>query len=97
MVRVTAPSLYRRLAICSGETDGKSRPGFGGLRLAVTGGQRDELVEARADAILASAHTAGAYAEHFDAQMHAGESEAQMGPRRCVSCSLRCVYSAAGA
>jgi hypothetical protein len=40
-----------------------------GAGVAVTGGQRDELVEARADAILAGVQTAAAYAEHFEAQM----------------------------
>jgi YVTN family beta-propeller protein len=35
----------------------------------VTRWQRDELVEARADFILAGARTAEAYAEHFEAQM----------------------------
>jgi len=44
----------------------------------VSGGQRGELVEARADFILAGAHTAKAFAEHFEAQMHGGEFEAQM-------------------
>jgi hypothetical protein len=44
----------------------------------VTGGQRDELVEARADFILAGAHTAKAFAEHFEAQLHGGEFEAQL-------------------
>jgi hypothetical protein len=44
----------------------------------VTGGQRDELVEARADFILAGVHTAKVFAEHFEAQMHGGEFEAQM-------------------
>jgi hypothetical protein len=44
----------------------------------VTGGQRGELVEARADFILAGAHTAKAFAKHFEAQMHGGEFEAQM-------------------
>jgi virginiamycin B lyase len=39
----------------------------------VTGGQRDELVAARADAILAGVHTAQAYAEHFEAQMDRGK------------------------
>jgi YVTN family beta-propeller protein len=39
----------------------------------VTGGQRDELVAARADAILARARTAEAYAEHFEAQMDRGK------------------------
>jgi hypothetical protein len=39
----------------------------------VTGGQRDELVEARADFILAGAPTAKAFAEHFEAQMHRGK------------------------
>jgi hypothetical protein len=34
--------------------------------VAVIGGQRDELVEARADAILAGEQTATAYAEHFE-------------------------------
>ena len=45
---------------------------------AVTGGPRDELVEARADFILAGAHTAKAFTEHFEAQIHGGEFEAQM-------------------
>jgi hypothetical protein len=44
----------------------------------VTGGPRDELVEARADFILAGAHTAKAFEEHFEAQIHGGEFEAQM-------------------
>jgi len=44
----------------------------------VSGGQRGELVEARADFILAGAHTAKAFAEHFEAQMHGGEFEAQV-------------------
>ena len=44
----------------------------------MTGGQRDELVEVRADFILAGAHTAKAFAEHFEAQMHGAEFEAQM-------------------
>ena len=44
----------------------------------MTGGQRDELVEARADFILAGAPTAKAFAEHFEAQMHGGEFEAKM-------------------
>lgn len=44
----------------------------------MTGGPRDELVEARADFILAGAHTAKAFAEHFEAQLHGGEFEAQM-------------------
>ena len=35
----------------------------------MTGGQRDELVAARADAILAGVHAVEAYAEHFEAQM----------------------------
>src|SRR5580692_9744483 len=47
-------------------------------RFAVNGWPRDELVEARADAILAGVRTAEAYAEHFEAQMHAGTVEAQM-------------------
>ncbi len=38
----------------------------------MTGWQRDELVEARADAILAGVETAEAYAEHFEAQMGRG-------------------------
>jgi DNA-binding beta-propeller fold protein YncE len=46
----------------------------------VTGRQRDELVEARADFILAGAHTAKAFAEHFEAEIHGGEFEAQMHP-----------------
>jgi YVTN family beta-propeller protein len=44
----------------------------------VSGWPRDELVEARADAILAGLHTAEAYVEHFEAQMHASTFEAQM-------------------
>ena len=44
----------------------------------MTGGQRDELVAARADAILAGVHTVEAYAEHFDAQMRAVTSKARM-------------------
>jgi len=44
----------------------------------VTGGQRDELVAARADAILAGVHTVEAYAEHFEAQMRAVAFQAQM-------------------
>jgi hypothetical protein len=44
----------------------------------VTDWPRDELVEARADAILAGVHTVEAYAEHFEAQMRAGTFEAQM-------------------
>jgi len=44
----------------------------------VTGGQRDELVAARADAILAGVHTVAAYAEHFEAQMRAVAFQAQM-------------------
>ena len=40
-----------------------------GAGVAVTGGQRDELVEARADAILAGVQTAAAHAEHFEAQI----------------------------
>ena len=44
----------------------------------MTGGQRDELVAARADAILAGVHTVDAYAEHFEAQMGAGTFEARM-------------------
>jgi hypothetical protein len=44
----------------------------------VNGWPRDELVEARADAILAGVRTAEAYAEHFEAQMHAGTVEARM-------------------
>jgi hypothetical protein len=44
----------------------------------VTGRPRDELVEARADFILAGAQTAKAFAEHFEAQIHGGEFEAQM-------------------
>ena len=44
----------------------------------MTGGPRDELVEARADFILAGAHTAKAFTEHFEAQIHGGEFEAQM-------------------
>ncbi|HJY60399.1 MAG TPA: hypothetical protein VJ418_28810 [Streptosporangiaceae bacterium] len=44
----------------------------------MSGGQRGELVEARADFILAGAHTAKAFAEHFEAQMHGGEFEAQV-------------------
>jgi hypothetical protein len=44
----------------------------------VTGGPRDELVEARADFILAGPHTAKAFAEHFEAQIHGGEFEAQI-------------------
>ena len=44
----------------------------------MSGGQRGELVKARADFILAGAHTAKAFAEHFEAQMHGGEFEAQV-------------------
>ena len=44
----------------------------------MSGWPRDELVEARADFILAGVHTAEAYAEHFEAQMHAGTFEVQM-------------------
>ena len=44
----------------------------------MTGGQRDELVAARADAILAGVHTVEAYAEHFEAQMRAVAFQAQM-------------------
>ena len=44
----------------------------------MTGGQRDELVEARADFILAGAHTAKAFAEHFETQVHGDEFEALM-------------------
>jgi YVTN family beta-propeller protein len=44
----------------------------------VTSWQRDELVEARANAILAGVHTVEAYAEHFEAQMHAGTVEAEL-------------------
>src|SRR5580700_3611153 len=47
-------------------------------RFAVSGWPRDELVEARADFILAGVPTAEAYAEHFEAQMHAGTFEVQM-------------------
>lgn len=54
-----------------------------GAGVAVTGGQRDELVEPRADAILASAQTAAAYAEHFEAQMDRGPA------RKLLSCVLR--------
>jgi hypothetical protein len=43
----------------------------------MTGGQRDEFVEARADFILAGAQTAEAFAEHFEAQMRPGTFEAQ--------------------
>ena len=60
----------------------------------MTGGQRDELVAARADAILAGVHTAEAYAEHFEAQMRAGTFEARCAARR-ASCSPRCGFSAA--
>jgi hypothetical protein len=34
--------------------------------------RRDELVEARADLVLADALAAAAYADHFEAQMHPG-------------------------
>jgi hypothetical protein len=44
----------------------------------VSGWPRDELVEARADAILAGVDTAEAYAEHFEAQLRPGAFEAQM-------------------
>ena len=44
----------------------------------MTGGQRDELVAARADAILAGVHAVEAYAEHFEAQMGAGTFGARM-------------------
>ncbi len=49
----------------------------------MTGGPRDELVEARADFILAGAHTAKAFAEHFEAQIHGGEFEAQIHGGEC--------------
>jgi hypothetical protein len=51
--------------------------------VAVTGGQRDELVEARADAILAGVQTAAAYAEHFEAQLDRGPA------RKLLSSVLR--------
>jgi len=54
-----------------------------GAGVAVTGGQRDELVEARADAILAGVQTAAAYAEHFEAQMDRGPA------RKLLSSVLR--------
>jgi streptogramin lyase len=44
----------------------------------VTGGQRDELVAARADAILAGVHSVEAYAEHFEAQMRAVSAEVRI-------------------
>jgi hypothetical protein len=40
--------------------------------------QRDELVAARADAILADMDAAGAYAAHFEAQVHAVRLEARV-------------------
>ena len=46
----------------------------------MSGWPRDELVEARADFILTGAHTAKAFAEHFEAQMQGGEFEARMRP-----------------
>ena len=56
----------------------------------MTSGQRDELVAARADAILAGVHTAEAYAEHFKAQMHVGTFKAQMrGKARKLLAPLR--------
>ena len=54
-----------------------------GAGVAVTGGQRDELVEARADAILAGVQTAAAYAEHFEAQIDRGPA------RKLLSSVLR--------
>lgn len=54
-----------------------------GAGVAVTGGQHDELVEARADAILAGVQTAVAYAEHFEAQMDRGPA------RKLLSSVLR--------
>jgi YVTN family beta-propeller protein len=44
----------------------------------MSGWPHDELVEARADAILAGVDTVEAYAEHFEAQMRPGMSEARM-------------------
>jgi hypothetical protein len=56
----------------------------------VTSGQRDELIAARADAILARVHTAEAYAEHFEAQMRARTFKAQMrGKARKLLAPLR--------
>jgi len=52
-----------------------------------TGGQRDELAETRADAIVAGVQTAAAYAEHFEAQM-------DRGPR--ASCCPACCGCSAG-
>ena len=54
-----------------------------GAGVAVTGGQRDELVEARADAILAGVQTAAAHAEHFEAQIDRGPA------RKLLSSVLR--------
>ena len=53
----------------------------------MTGGQRDELVAARADAILAGVHTVEAYAEHFDAQMRRGWARKLLAPQRPASAS----------
>jgi virginiamycin B lyase len=57
----------------------------------VTGWPRDELVEARADAILAGVPTAEAYAEHFEAQMRAGRlaREGYRGQVRRLRSALR--------
>jgi hypothetical protein len=40
---------------------------------AMTGRQRNRVVEARADLILGDEHSAEAYAAHFETQMHGGK------------------------
>ena len=53
----------------------------------MTSWQRDRLVEARADAILADAGTAEAYAGHFEAQLRAARLRSWT--RRAVSAVSR--------
>jgi hypothetical protein len=46
--------------------------------------RRDELVEARADLVLADELAAGAYADHFEAQMHPGRVATLPSPVRVL-------------
>ncbi len=46
--------------------------------------QRAELVEARADLILVGEHTAEAYADYFESQMHPGNVPKLFGLLRMV-------------
>ena len=63
----------------------------------MTGGQRDELVAARADAILAGVHTVEAYAEHFEAQMRTVTAGVRMRRKACELLAPLRIFRRSGA